>query len=476
MNITTSVPAESINSFDRLSRPHLSGSAGGVGVEAIKTSSAPLGILTKSCNPPTPSEVNTEAVSRLKKWARQSAARSIVKGRLNVCCRTPIPRRKSVDIWESKKHTFSYGGLIVCGSVWVCPVCASKITEKRRQELSTALEVTKAEGGTALLLTLTVPHYGHHKVQNVLNGLTNAYRKFTNRKGFKRAAELLGVFGRVRTLEVTYGPNGWHPHLHVLLFIQKPITQNIVKLTSAALLDQWKSACVAAGLPEPNKHGLNLDDGSKAAQYVSKWGMDHEMTKGHLKTGRTNDHLSPFALLDLHLDKSTADTPFQQDIAPLAGFLFHEYAKAFRGKRQLVWSDGLRDLLELAPEKTDEELAEEHDQQATIFTQIPVEFWPVILRADKRGEVLEICKNGHAAFYGYLRHLYQNDPTPPPLPSTLGGEVRRTEGGGLPPRAERCGLGLDRREEGQAGAFTGSIPSQYVPSPRPSTAAFQPDR
>jgi hypothetical protein len=301
---------------------------------------------------------------------------------------------------------------MVCGSVWVCPVCASKITEKRRIELAEALETTKANGGSALLLTLTVPHYGHHNVKNVLDGLSTAYGKFTNRKGFKRSAEILGVFGRVRTLEVTYGPNGWHPHLHVLLFTSAPVRPGVLNLVKSSLLDQWQSACVASGLPEPNKHGLSLDDGSKAAQYVSKWGLDHEMTKGHMKTGRQNDHLSPFGLLDLHIDRDSAQTPFQKEIAPLAGFLFYEYAKAFKGKRQLVWSAGLRDLLHLDAEKTDEELAESHDQDATLFAQIPLEMWKVILQEDKRGEVLEVCRQGIDEFFRYCKNLWGGRPLP----------------------------------------------------------------
>ena len=28
----------------------------------------------------------------------------------------------------------------------------------------------------------------------------------------------LGIVGTIRSLEVTCGPNGWHPHLHVLIF------------------------------------------------------------------------------------------------------------------------------------------------------------------------------------------------------------------------------------------------------------------
>ena len=39
--------------------------------------------------------------------------------------------------------------------------------------------------------------------------------------------------------------------------------------------------------------------------------------------------------------------------------LWHEWEAASKGRRQLVWSRGLRELLALGVEKTDEELAEE---------------------------------------------------------------------------------------------------------------------
>ena len=383
--------------------PHLSRSAGGVG-----SLGAPLGILAKLRNPPPTPEPSADAVARLKRWSRQAAAKDIVKGRLNSCCRTALPEKKSVDIWESKKHTFSYGGLMTCGSVWVCPVCATKITEKRRHELAQAMATVKADGGSALLLTLTVPHYGHHRIENTLDGLLDAYRRFTNRKPFKRSAATLGAIGRVKTTEATYGPNGWHPHIHVLVFTDAPVTHGVLRLVKSDLLEQWQSACVSAGLPKPNKHGLSLDDGTRAAEYVTKWGMENEMTKGHLKTARTNDHLSPFGLLDLHVDRSSAASDFQESIAPLAGFLFHEYAKAFKGKQQLVWSRGLRSRLGLGQEKTDEELAAAHDQDADLFAQIPLEMWAVILQANKRGQVLESCRQGKDAFMRYCKELCEN--------------------------------------------------------------------
>ena len=34
------------------------------------------------------------------------------------------------------------------------------------------------------------------------------------------------------------------------------------------------------------KHGLHLQAGNEAGNYVSKWGLEHEMTKGHVKKGK----------------------------------------------------------------------------------------------------------------------------------------------------------------------------------------------
>ena len=42
-----------------------------------------------------------------------------------------------------------------------------------------------------------------------------------------------------------------------------------------------EKACEKAGLDQPSyEHGLDLRNGQKAASYVAKWGLEHEMTKG----------------------------------------------------------------------------------------------------------------------------------------------------------------------------------------------------
>lgn len=368
-------------------------SAGGED-RAVLASPAFLGNTTISRNPP-PSDfgANSASFRRIRRYAYQTAAREILnEKRLRVCCRALLPTRPEVEIHKtttaSGSSAFHYGGLMVCGSVWVCPVCASKITERRRLELSQGVESWKAQGGSVYLLTLTVPHYASTRLATVLDGLSDAFRRMMNRKHWRRFSDSVDLAGRVRTLEVTHGPNGWHPHFHVLLFSRRPV---LVFEYERALLEHWQSACVAAGLPRPNRHGLSLDDGSRAAHYVSKWGLESEMTKGHVKEGVRDGHVSPFGLLGLHLDENAH-----------AADLFREYARIFKGKRQLVWSDGLRDLLGLGKESTDEELATSEEENATLFVSVPLNVWKVILHRDQRGQLLDVCHQGLDAVYDFI--------------------------------------------------------------------------
>jgi hypothetical protein len=48
----------------------------------------------------------------------------------------------------------------------------------------------------------------------------------------------------------------------------------------------WIKACTKAGLSAPSMtHGLDIRDGNYANQYVAKWGLDYELSKGHVKKG-----------------------------------------------------------------------------------------------------------------------------------------------------------------------------------------------
>jgi len=297
--------------------------------------------------------------------------------RVCVCCRRIIPMQNFVKVLKSGDRAH-YGGLVTCASVWICPVCAAKISERKRADLVKGIAFWKDQGGEVLMLTQTVPHYLHEPLQVVLSGFMPARRLLRHRKPWKRISKRIGLAGTVRALEVTYGENGWHVHAHELLFRRPGLPVDIEDLQSA-LLGEWQQACLDAGRPEPNEHGIKVDDGSKAAKYASKWGMEDEVTKAHLKKGKEG-HWSPWDFLR------------QVDQGNMTGVsLFAEYARAFKGRHQLEWSNGLRQLLGLGAEASDEEIAAQQEEGAILLGLLTRENWRVVLHANKRGELLEVA-------------------------------------------------------------------------------------
>jgi hypothetical protein len=218
-------------------------------------------------------------------------------------------------------------------------------------------------------------------------------RLMLNRKPWKRFEREIGLRGSIRALEVTHGhSNGWHVHFHVLLICAVPAgSEMCLDEMKGEIFQQWRSACLTAGLEAPSeKYGVDLAHGESAADYVAKWGVDHEMTKGHIKKG-VDGNLSPFDFLDKVID---GDERYKA--------LFQEFDKAFKGRKQLLWSRGLRDLLSSEAEKTDEEIADGQDPDSELFAQVTVRQWGLILRREKRGQVLEACRGGKEALRAYL--------------------------------------------------------------------------
>jgi len=202
-----------------------------------------------------------------------------------------------------------------------------------------------------------------------------------NRKGWRRWADQVGLQGSIRSLEVVYGQNGPHIHLHLLLFLSFSEKPNASELTS-----YWKSASLAAGFPQReietagfDSHSVDLRDGNKAARYVSKWGLESELTKSHTKRGKAGSRTA-FDLLDAY---AAGDLE--------AGELFREHALAFKGKRQLVWSTGLRAKLGLDDEKSDQELMDQ-PECATKLGEFDLWIWRKVHQNNLQADVLITCE------------------------------------------------------------------------------------
>lgn len=330
---------------------------------------------------------------RVQRFALQSVARSLFpKSRIDKCLRLR-QKGKEIQVLKSEHKTASYSGLQTCGSVWRCSVCSAKIAERRRVEIIAAMESHKAAGGCVNMLTLTCPHQLKDNLDDLLKKQAKALHTFWKDRQSKAIFKEMGVIGQIRALEVTHGRksgsnNGWHPHYHVLQF--GGVGVDLARFDAAQMTDwqvrlylRWVNACKLAGLGEPSyAHGLKLDNGEKAGKYVSKWGLEDEMTKGHTK--KANHGETPFDFLRAYL----ADKNDKQ-----AAALFVEFAQTFEGKRQLHWSSGLKKRYAIG-EKTDEELAEVQDEFARLLGTITLDQWRDVLAVDGRAKVLVAAVSG----------------------------------------------------------------------------------
>ena len=91
----------------------------------------------------------------LLKWALQAEARAILPNeRVAHCLRQVVPIAAGVDVLHSPEHQVAhYGGLLVCGSVWMCLLCAAKMSERRRDELEQAITRHIAHQGAVSMAT-----------------------------------------------------------------------------------------------------------------------------------------------------------------------------------------------------------------------------------------------------------------------------------------------------------------------------------
>ncbi len=146
---------------------------------------------------------------------------------------------------HAKFGTASYAGLVTCGSVWACPVCAAKIQERRRTEIEQAMTWHKGNGGEAIMVTFTFPHYRFDTLPDLLSKQAQAFKLLRGGRVWHVLTKSLGFVGLVRSLEVTHGGNGWHPHTPELWLVNTGVSEFVLRCKLAQL---WANACHRAGL------------------------------------------------------------------------------------------------------------------------------------------------------------------------------------------------------------------------------------
>lgn len=328
---------------------------------------------------------------RLLRYALQAEAGYLLPSEKVSYC---LQRSKlgHVDVLMTREmRRAHYGGLFTCGSVWMCTVCSAKITERRRGEMSIAICYCNKHQHLVCMQTYTFSHKRYDSLLEALQSYLAARRRVKQGKRYQWMKVHYKIVGTINALEITWSPrNGWHVHGHELVIFED-ISANLDAYEADAR-DIWDNAARLEGLMV-NKRGYRLDRTRGGVEdYIAKWGHEPtrpvwgpeaEIAKGHIKQARNEKGMTPFGLLA---------ASYQGD--EQAGRLFVEFATCFKGKHQLHWSKGLKELVGLK-HKTDEEIAAEDREESDLFGQLTREHWQVVRANQVRGELLQVLeRNG----------------------------------------------------------------------------------
>ena len=212
--------------------------------------------------------------------------------------------------------------------------------------MNVLLSWARAQGYRVMMLTLTARHGRDDDLAELLERMKDAKQRWARHRSYRKIKARM--IGSVTATEVTGGgAHGWHPHFHVILIMDGDEDMT-------PLRDAWLASLRGAGL-DGTGAGWDIRSGDETGRYVAKWGAAEELTLSRHKKGRTGR--TPAQLLSASCDDGDKE----------AGYLWAEYVRVFHGRRQLVWSRGLKALAGVG-EVDDQEAAKDEQQDGQMET------------------------------------------------------------------------------------------------------------
>lgn len=334
------------------------------------------------------------------KWRLQATVKNILgyKHRVNFCHRYLSYGSETVKVYGSEEHKPYYGGLMTCGLIWNCSICAPKIQAVRALEVRQAIDAFTASGGTVLMVTQTIPHDKNDDLAILLPMFSKAFQTFKMGRPWLALKDKYSIAGYIKALEVTWNEwRGWHPHLHTIFFLDDPAPH--IGNFNCDLFDRWSKVTANAGFGKLARVAFDVQDASQIKEYLNKqgqvytWSAEQELTRLHSK--KSGRGFSPFGLARAYGDTQEA----------IYAELFREYERCFKGKRHMVWSRGWKKKILGTEGKTDEELAASVGEDDPLLARIVKEDWDLLYLqpAGWQGDLLQVVGNhGEEGLKHYL--------------------------------------------------------------------------
>lgn len=294
-----------------------------------------------------------------------------------------------------------------CGSGWVCPACMMYIQERRRQELTLALERSK-DDYFSVLATYTFRHNIGMRLPTMLRQMQESFKAVKSGRMWQLIKSEYMLVGSVKALEITYGANGWHPHIHELILVKRKMieeyNQNSTDEFALSLYHQmssrWTEALANVGLSGLDGVAFDLRSSKEdVAEYVSKWGKLPSGVNLNVKADEV-----AYSVSKTPADGSLGvlDILYMAEHSEKHANLYREYHAATKGRSQLQWSRGLKALLDI--EIVRDEIAAQGIETETdrILAEVRIDLWKYISTHGYMGQVMTYAHDGNDTKLGWL--------------------------------------------------------------------------
>lgn len=368
---------------------------------------APLGNTAKSVDQLSVDRAARERRAQAFRLQRTAAA-ILPEERVGLCRWAVVSRQAGVDVhltaYEGGAVRASFAGLQTCGSVWLCPCCGRRISETRRGELNSLLAWARECGLIPIMVTLTARHGIRDRLADQIEAMKRAKQRLRQRREWRAVKGR--IVGTVTATEVTHGQHGWHTHFHEILLMDTPDEGEALAMLEG-MGRVWRACLLGVGL-SGGRVAWQAQGAAAAGQYVAKWGAGEELALSSSKRGRGKGR-TPLQML--------ADADAGDDEAAR---LWRTYALAFKGRRQLVWSPGLKARAGIE-DTSDEDAAQDEvqsDGEPEALLHIDHEDWTGRRgwrgARHRRARVLDAAETGGAAAAAAVVRGGPDDPGPTP--------------------------------------------------------------
>lgn len=311
-------------------------------------------------------------------------------------------RGKAVTV-KTSDHGAGFGGLMHCGRI-LCPNCGPRIGADRRKEITRSIKTWRARGGDTYFGTLTLRHHRGQRFAELSKAISACWSAATDGRHWAADRKEHGIVHTLRVWEEKWSiANGWHLHVHFLLYVEKATDKVGVLLDS--MFGRWRKKALDLGLDAPLLRAQDLhvvigegEELDKLGGYFTKQqdeaeSMGWEMSNPNGKA--RGDSFTPSEILEL----AVGGDPEMQA-------LWYEYEAGMVRRRTVAWSRGLRDELELGEEKTEQEIADEEIGGEVVLSILPEQWHKLARMPGKRRELLQRVNSGDIdATIRWLRSL-----------------------------------------------------------------------